>query len=271
MKIGIIGLGRMGFVQARLGRFFGDDILWGCDCSIEACEEFSREFNVPVFDSAEKIIASQCELVWLTVNDDHIGNCAKIISSNLPISTTVFHTSGVLESKILKPSLPEQACASYHPLMACPLKSCSDNECACAYQGIIHSVEGDVPAVNIAKKLIERLNGKFVQIKSSDKVLYHAAAVFSSNYPLILMDIAVQLFKECGFDKDNALSACKLMTAQILKSLENNSIPDALTGPIKRKDSTTIKRHQDALQSYPEYLQIYNLLKDAAEKMLSRG
>ena len=270
MKIGIIGLGRMGFVQARLGRYFGDEILWGCDKCFQACEEFHREFHVPVSSDIANIDFGQCDVVWITVNDDEIENCASVISGKLVKGTTVFHTSGVMDSTILKSHLPLQCCASYHPLQACPVKNCTDKACVDAYLGVIHSVEGDTDAISIAKSLIERLGARFVQINASDKVLYHAAAVFASNYPLILMDIAVQLFEKCGFDEDSAISACRLMLTQVVKSLGSSSIQDALTGPIKRKDLCTIRRHESALEKYPEYLRLYDMLKEADEKMLQR-
>ena len=55
MKIGIVGLGRMGTAQARLARHFGDDIIFAVDRDLSACQRFSKEFLIPAAENLNKL------------------------------------------------------------------------------------------------------------------------------------------------------------------------------------------------------------------------
>ncbi len=271
MNIAIIGTGRMGTAQARLARAFADTISFAVDSNPDAQRSFSDEFHCPCFTSTDQVpqdLWNDLDLIWLVVCDNQISQTAFELAAYIHPQTTVFHTSGALSAQILKQALPNNPCASLHPLIACPLKSVSDDACVETYQNIIHSFEGDDNAINLAKQVVSRINGQFVQIQSDKKVLYHAAAVFASNYPITLLNIASILFQNCGMPQEMSIAAARRLLRQTDNAIQNADFADALTGPAKRRDTQTIARHQQMLQPFPQLLDLYNLLLAETQNML---
>ena len=271
MIIAIIGTGRMGTAQARLARAFADTIAFAIDSNPDAQSAFAAEFGTPCFASPKQVpqeLWGNLDLIWLVVCDNQIAQTAFELAAYIHPQTTVFHTSGALSAQVLKQALPNTPCASLHPLIACPLKSVSDNACVETYQNIIHSFEGDDNAINLAKQVVSRINGQFVQIQSDKKVLYHAAAVFASNYPITLLSVASKLFQTCGMPQELSISAARRLLLQTDHAIQNADFVDALTGPAKRRDTQTIEQHQQMLQDFPQLLELYNLLLAETNNML---
>ncbi len=273
MQIAIVGAGRMGVAQARLARILGDKILFAIDPQHDAQVFFAKEFGVSCYRSIEEAYDApwDClDLVWLVVCDDQIQAAALSISRYIQPHTVVFHTSGALSSQVIKRVLPNNPCASLHPLVSCPLKTVTDDECLRTYQHLIHTYEGDDAALGLAKSVVARYGADLVQIDSDKKSLYHAAAVFVSNYPVTLLHIATNLFETCGMTHELAKSASRRLLSQTSCAVENAEDVDALTGPAKRHDMQTIAVHQHILEPYPELLNLYNGLLGETLKMLSQ-
>ena len=272
MIIAIIGLGRMGVAQSRLARAFGDNIILGIDTSSQACQWFQNAFNVPAVQSPDaqnlKNFWQNLDLIWITVTDAEIQKAAHQIAPYIAPKTTVLHTSGALSSQILMDALPHNHCGSLHPLVACPLRDVTDAQCVQHYQKVLHTFEGHPDAKKVAETLCLRIHAPLAQISPEKKSLYHAGAVFASNYPLMLVDIARHLFEQCGFAPDTALDAARHLLAQTTQSAQIASPVDALTGPVKRRDTQTIQKHLDVLADQPELLRIYRNLCDYAQKMV---
>ena len=147
------------------------------------------------------------------------------------------------------------------------MKDCGDNSCIEAYRGVIHCFEGDDVCRTMAEKIVSRLSGQFVEISVSQKANYHAAAVFASNYPIILADIARQRFIQCGFGALQAQEASSRLLTQAASALAKALPVDALTGPGKRRDDETIAMHRRALSDDADVLALYESLLSALNRM----
>ncbi|MBQ1924675.1 MAG: DUF2520 domain-containing protein [Proteobacteria bacterium] len=271
MKTVIIGTGRMGFVQARLGRVYGDRLIGAADRDAGARAAFGAVFGVDCVAEIGELPLGDADLVWLTVSDGQIAVAAEGLRGRLKPSCVVLHTSGALPASIICEKLPEYACGSLHPLIACPLQSVSDEAVAAAYRGVVHTVEGDADAVSVGRALVSRLDAECVEIRKGTKPLYHAGAVFASNYPLVLMDAAIRLLMTCGFSYDQALEASRRMCRQCLDALDHAPAGEALTGPVRRGDWETVRRHEDALTEMPDILETYRALKEATKRLCGRA
>lgn len=268
MRIAIIGTGRMGIAQARLARFNGDTIAFGIDTNSDARKFFETTFGITCFSTLEDANWNAVELVWVTVCDDHISEIAQQLYGLIPNSCFVFHTSGLHSSQCLRQHLPHHPCASIHPLMSCPLKTLDDAACYETYRDVIHTLEGDEAALKLADTLVARLNGKSVRITKEQKPLYHAAAVFASNYPVILLQMAVEIFEQCGFSHLDALNGARRLFLQSALSCQIAEPVEALTGPAKRRDLTTIQKHMEALADDSMHTETYRTLLKGTQRML---
>lgn len=268
MHIAIIGTGRMGIAQARLARLNGDTIAFGIDTDSNARKFFETTFDIKCFSTISDANWNAVELVWVTVCDDQISEIARQLYSHIPSSCVVFHTSGLHTSQCLRQHLPYHPCASIHPLMSCPLKTLDDAACYETYRGVIHTLEGDEAALKIADILVARLNGQGVRITKEQKPLYHAAAVFASNYPVILLQMAVEIFEQCGFAHLDALAGARRLFSQSALSCQIAEPIEALTGPAKRRDLTTIQKHMEALADDSMHIEAYRTLLKATQRMI---
>ena len=105
-------------------------------------------------------------------------------------------------------------------------------------------------ALAVAGELAALLGLRPFELAESDRTLYHAGAVFASNYLVTLQRAAVRL----GVPAEGLVP---LMTRTIENGFE-------LTGPIARGDWATIDAHRDAIHAaYPELEPVYDALAEA--------
>jgi predicted short-subunit dehydrogenase-like oxidoreductase (DUF2520 family) len=127
--------------------------------------------------------------------------------------------------------------------------------------GSTFALEAVEPLLTTLKKMAEDLGGNWITLKAADKVAYHAAAVFASNYTVTLMKIATDLWKTFSIPADQATKALLPLIRGTLHNIETIGIPQCLTGPIARGDKGTIRKHLDAIrQKSPELLYPYKEL-----------
>lgn len=111
----------------------------------------------------------------------------------------------------------------------------------------LFTVEGDSCHIQEVKALIRHCGNPVVEIHREDKPSYHAAAVFASNLMVGLMEEAVQLLMQCGFERKEAMAALKPLAVSNLENIFEAGTRDALTGPVERHDLQTVKKHLKVL------------------------
>jgi predicted short-subunit dehydrogenase-like oxidoreductase (DUF2520 family) len=80
-------------------------------------------------------------------------------------------------------------------------------------------------------------------VDDSHRALYHGAAVFASNYLVVLMHVAVGLLEQAGWTEKEATAALVRLSEGVLLSVSRRRPVAALTGPIRRGDVGTVERH----------------------------
>ena len=84
-----------------------------------------------------------------------------------------------------------------------------------------------------------------VEIPAEGKPEYHAAAVFASNYVVVLAALAERLGREAGLDVSWRLFLP--LMRQTIDDLGAHDPAATLTGPIRRGDVGTVRAHLAAL------------------------
>lgn len=132
-----------------------------------------------------------------------------------------------------------------------PLQTFDRSGNAAQLDGAWAAVSGETAAaVGVARELAELLGLRPFEVADSDRALYHAGAVFASNYLVTLQRAAVQL----GVPAD---ALVPLMRRTIDNGFE-------LTGPIARGDWSTVEAHRRAIEERrPELGQLYETLAGA--------
>jgi predicted short-subunit dehydrogenase-like oxidoreductase (DUF2520 family) len=132
-----------------------------------------------------------------------------------------------------------------------PLQTFDRSGAAAQLDGAWAAVSGETAAaVGVARELAELLGLRPFEVADSDRALYHAGAVFASNYLVTLQRAAVQL----GVPAD---ALVPLMRRTIDNGFE-------LTGPIARGDWATVEAHRRAIaERRPELGHLYETLAGA--------
>ncbi len=187
-------------------------------------------------------------IVFLTVPDDEIGDVAQIVSQMRSdfSGTVVFHCSGVLESDVLAPLCRKGAAVgSFHPLQTFPGTKADAEGLSDIWIGI----EGDRKAIALGKYLARELGSRALILTRRQKVLYHLAAVFSSNFFTTILSVVEQLGVRLGLPRNKVLSIYEPIILRSFMNAKLTSAAAALTGPIARGDHSTIRKHRSALNA----------------------
>lgn len=262
MKIGFIGAGKVGF---SLGKYFsvhGLSLSGYASRNETSAKEAAQFTNSNTFSQYADLIANS-DIIFLTVTDGAIAPVWDSIKA-LPVAGKIFcHCSGSLSSSIF--SEIEQCGAfgySLHPLFAIHSKQTSYKDLS----NTLFTLEGNKERLFDMQALVEGLGNKVQIIPTLSKMKYHAAAVFASNHVVALAKVAIDLFKECGFSNDDALTAiAPLMQGNVWHILESGPV-DSLTGPVERNDVTTVEKHIACLP-----IQYKELYKELTKVLISIG
>jgi predicted short-subunit dehydrogenase-like oxidoreductase (DUF2520 family) len=127
--------------------------------------------------------------------------------------------------------------------------------------GSTFALEAEEPLLNTLKDMATALDGYWVELKTSDKVIYHASAVIACNYLVTLVKLATDLWQTFNIPPRQATQALLPLLRGTIHNIETVGIPQCLTGPIARGDIGTIKKHLDALnQTAPTLVSTYREL-----------
>ena len=151
----------------------------------------------------------------------------------------------------------EVPCGTFHPLV--PLAEPAHAP------GLLHGawvgIDGDVAAEDAGRGLATLLGAHALRIPPGEKGRYHAAAVFASNFPIVLAAIAERLLAGAGVSAGEARPAVRHLLSSAAGNLaRGDDAALALTGPIVRGDDATVRRHLEALASDPDADHAYRTL-----------
>src|SRR6266508_2594109 len=77
--------------------------------------------------------------------------------------------------------------------------------------------------------------------------IYHASAVFASNYFVVVEAVAQRLLRHAGLSDAEAWQALRPLVEGTFQNLTHQEPLAALTGPVARGDEATIQRHLESL------------------------
>lgn len=260
-KIGFIGAGKVG---VSLGKFFrkgGLTVTGYYNRHREAAQAAAEFTESRCFDSAQAV-AEASDAIFLTVPDNQIQAVYESLCGLDLRGKKICHCSGALSAEEAFPDVADLGATGYsiHPLFPVSDKWASYKELGSAF----FCVEGTGP-LDFWVKTLESLGAKVQEISGDAKVKYHAACVFSSNLVCALVDTGLNLLQECGFTEAGAREALAPLALSNMKHLLEDGPVQALTGPVERGDSETVRKHLSVLGDGPEAA----LYRAASEALIS--
>jgi predicted short-subunit dehydrogenase-like oxidoreductase (DUF2520 family) len=212
--------------------------------------------------------AASASVVIIGVPDDSISTTCLAIAASLRAGQTVVHLSGSASLETLAAAREAGARRfSMHPLQTFP--------------GVVQAIERlpgsaiavtaeDQEAYELGERLARDAGGRPFRLPDERKPLYHAAAVFCSNYLAAVQSIAQELFHAAGLDNPVPLFAPLARTT--LENVLELGPSAALTGPAARGDAGTVQRNLEALREQaPWAVPAYVALAHVAAEMARGG
>jgi predicted short-subunit dehydrogenase-like oxidoreductase (DUF2520 family) len=122
-------------------------------------------------------------------------------------------------------------------------------------------VEGQPKAVRVARRLVREIGGRFFEIPTEQKSLYHAAAVLASGGVTALISISLELLSKCGLSEREARKVLLPLVNGTVGNIRLAGPAKAYTGPVKRGDAGTIESNLKSLSTIdPEWTRLYLIL-----------
>jgi predicted short-subunit dehydrogenase-like oxidoreductase (DUF2520 family) len=244
----VIGGGHVGRVLGRLfaatGAFAVQDVLARSAGSAARAAAFIGSGVAAASYSALR----PTDVYMLSVTDDQIVPACEALAAAVPLrGAVVFHCSGALASDRLQAARAAGACvASVHPI-----RSFADVDAVAAgFAGTFCGVEGDQQALDVLLPALSAIGARAVQIDPAAKTVYHAAAVFASNYLVTVIDAALRAYQAAGIPEAVARELARPLAIESMENAFRLGAAPALTGPVARGDMATVLRQQDAVMAW---------------------
>lgn len=226
MRLGILGGGRAAWAYGSAWKRIGWPLsgVWLRDDSHSHIAELLETARMDMAD-----LARDSELLLVAVSDRAIAEVAAAIPATEGL---IFHASGAMLS--LRDGF------SLHPLKSLPPVGMPSD-----LAGTLLVFEGQHRRT--AKLIAAAMDARFCEVASEQKALYHAAAVFGSNYVAASLEIAQRLMARAGVtDVREDLVA---LAQSAIENWRRHEDEKRFTGPAARGDDAVIAQHLDALRS----------------------
>lgn len=112
------------------------------------------------------------------------------------------------------------------------------------------------------KEVAVQLSSRVFEADTAQRLLLHVAAVFAGNYSNLMYIIGNEILATTTLPSD---VIHPLMLETTRKAIADEPLK-VQTGPARRNDINTIKKHLEALAPLPEYAELYQLLAQAIRK-----
>jgi predicted short-subunit dehydrogenase-like oxidoreductase (DUF2520 family) len=212
-------------------------------------------------------ITPQSDIIWLCHTDDALAETARMLSRKPGWKgKIVFHSSGALSSDVLAPLRRAGArVASLHPMMTFVPGT------APRMSEVPFAVEGDREAIAAAKSIAKNLGAEVFEIQKRSKALYHALGSFSSPLLVAALVTAERVGRAAGLSASQTRKVMGPILRQTLKNYQERGAAAAFSGPIKRGDLNTVRRHLRELKRVPGASEVYRSLVKSALMDLPSG
>jgi predicted short-subunit dehydrogenase-like oxidoreductase (DUF2520 family) len=209
----------------------------------------------------------QADLWMLAVPDQQITKSATAMAAALKehAPTHAFHCSGALASdQLVSLKATGWSVASAH----CILSFAEPAKAMQQFAGTVCGIEGDATLATELHTLFAATEAQCFAIQAEQKLLYHAAAVFATNFLPVLQQTAEDLWSQSGLPA--------VFLPQLRERLLHNAVDNvlalgpaaALTGPAARGDTELVRRQAKALENWDTATaQAYKALSELAARM----
>ncbi len=256
LKLGFIGAGTVGIALAVRLSNKGYPVVAVSSRSQASAENLARVVDGCRVFGGKQAVADAADLVFITTPDGAITSAASEIQWHS--GQSVVHCSGAGSTDLLESAKK----LGVHVGVLHPLQTFAGVSQAIENMpGSTFALEAEEPLLQALKDIAAALGGSWIELKASDKVAYHAAAVIACNYLVTLVKLSTDLWQTFSIPPEQATRALLPLVRGTINNIDALGIPQSLTGPIARGDTGTVEKHLQALAKVaPALLSAYREL-----------
>lgn len=271
-RLNVIGCGRVGQTIARL--LFEKKQLTLQDLHSRNLSNAEKAASfLGAGNPTPNVRSMRTAEVWmLSVPDSQIANVAQQLANTLAPDTPpaiAFHCSGFLSAQALAPLHAKGwHVASVHPVLNFAAPETGIRQ----FAGTPCALEGSALAVDWLRTHLSAIGGLCFDINSDHKALYHAAAVFSSNFTGVLQGIAQDAWRSAGVSPEMVQTLNRALLTSTTDNLLALGPAHALTGPAARGDTDVVNAQAAVVEQWsPVAAQAYRALSELAVALKQTG
>jgi predicted short-subunit dehydrogenase-like oxidoreductase (DUF2520 family) len=245
-KIAVIGAGRVSYSLVNALVKSGFNVSTIVSRSVTSAKTLAVRLKIKNFSSDLYSLTADPKIFFLSVPDNQISKVAKEISKlNLDFENSIFiHLSGAENISVLNALKRKGAyTASFHIMQTFPDKK-------------LFNLKNSYAAIETKNKkaesflftLAKRLNLHPFKISSQNKIYYHLAGVYSSNFLVANQYYVKKLFDRTNFGVDYK-KVFHPISEMTLKNVKEKDVQNAVSGPVARGDIITVKKHLKILRN----------------------
>jgi predicted short-subunit dehydrogenase-like oxidoreductase (DUF2520 family) len=238
-NFGFIGAGKVGTALGKYLTERGQTLVGYFSAHRENAAAAARFTGSADYGSVREL-AERSDVIFATVPDGAIKDVWGVMNKTDIREKYVCHCSGALSSRVFE-GIDELGAAalSVHPLAALNSKWESHKY----MHAISFTVEGEETAAANMKAFFRSLGNPAEIIADDRKELYHAGAVFLTNFVVALVHAGTELLSSCGPDREFIREASRRLFFSNAENIYANDAVEALTGPVERGDAETVRNH----------------------------
>lgn len=249
--LNLVGAGRVGRTLAHLWHRCGALAIGDVHTRSLASAQDACAF-VGAGRAVERPDQMQAADVWmLAVPDAQIESAALALAQCASqqgwAPARVFHCSGALASDVLQPlqALGWQV-ASTH----CILSFASADTAVAQFAGTPCALEGERTLTDWLRGPFGAIGARCFDLQADKKVLYHAAAVFATNYLPVLEHLAEAAWADAGVPAELLPGLRQNVMTRAMANVQTLGPYGALTGPAARRDVAAIARQRAVVSAW---------------------
>ena len=268
MKIAIVGAGRVATALAVAWLDAGHEIA-------VASHGQTTEDRHDAFLAGTRLVlaheaARSADVVVIGVPDASITAVCESLSREdaLHEGQVVLHLSGAAGLEVFEAARSKGVqLLAVHPLQTFPTVESAIARLAGTPMAVTAE---DEETASTGERLARDVGGEPFRLDAETRPLYHAAAVFASNYLVAVTAQAESLFRAAGLP--DPLGVFMPLARASLDNVAELGPEAALTGPVVRGDAVTVRRNLEALaERSPEAVAPYVALADIALRLSARS
>ncbi|NKQ58336.1 DUF2520 domain-containing protein [Amycolatopsis sp. K13G38] len=259
LAVGVVSAGRVGSVLGAALARAGHTIAAASGISAASHDRAERLLpHVPLKPPDE--VVAVADLVLLAVPDDALADLVSGLAATgaWRPGQIVIHTSGAYGVDVLRPAAEAGALPlALHPVMTFTGREEDLQRMAACSVGVT-AAPGDEAAWNVGEALTVEMGGEPIRVPEAARPLYHTALAHGANHLVTLVADCLELLAGAG------IANAERMIGPLLSAALDNALRHgdrALTGPVARGDSGTVRKHLAVLaEEAPEVRPCYTAL-----------